>query len=536
MTICSDKEEELVFSGPHLLFEFKGGPSIPPYDYRGFLASVSFIKKMIPTVMMTETTPALTTELPYTARMESYGNNSHNGCGIQILANDSRTGHFNSRPLEHHRNCSIVFVGNPNDVVHLSVFNYKLKAPACQSYLELYDGPIGRNKPMKRICSPQSKHARDASGKFHSHETLMSSGNTFSILLHRLLGETYADVEHIDGPYAFHDEQKDGTLAPDTLCNTDYYGENSLSNGQITNPENQQIYWNVEGRLVCAHRFIPALNQSITLKITSLKLSNEPGCQTECGDAGCRCNTDLVSLSHVDHLLFMHDNGAQISCLCGNFHEDWLPVSIRSWSPLRLVYSVAHYSWTAQGFNYKTDYSFNLDGACGHHVISNHSGSLHSTRIVGGGELNYYYHQICSCTLDSNVDRQLTLELATSQNRPCTVWNFTLYEYSEGSSDHLGPIIHTFCPRDKHKVYNLAWRLNVVVIKLTAMTRTLPQYFIKWQSQVVRANTRISGQTSSILSSPSSSFSHAMPISRSPLKAIFLVFIVNLLSLHFVYR
>lgn len=33
--------------------------------------------------------------------------------------------------------------------------------------------------------------------------------------------------------------------------------------------------------------------------------------------------------------------------------EEWLPVGIRSWSSVKVVYSLAHYSWTMKGFSFQ---------------------------------------------------------------------------------------------------------------------------------------------------------------------------------------
>ncbi|XP_075213975.1 uncharacterized protein LOC142320176 isoform X2 [Lycorma delicatula] len=98
------------------------------------------------------------------------GHNWHStarpSCEIIFSGNESRSGHFDSRNLDWNQNCTYIFTGKFNDVVHLSLFNYKLKSPSYQSMIELFDGPIlERNKPMKKICSPSIKHARDSSGK-----------------------------------------------------------------------------------------------------------------------------------------------------------------------------------------------------------------------------------------------------------------------------------------------------------------------------------------------------------------------------------
>ncbi|XP_075231303.1 uncharacterized protein LOC142330111 isoform X2 [Lycorma delicatula] len=216
------------------------------------------------------------------------GHNWHStarpSCEIIFSGNKSRSGHFDSRNLDWNQNCTYIFIGKFNDVVHLSLFNYKLKSPSYQSMIELFDGPIlERNKPMKKICSPSIKHARDSSGKFQLYQTFLSSGNILSLLFRRFAAlSSQPEQEFIDGAYVFH------------------------------------------------------------------------------------------------------------------------------------------------------------DGAC-------------------------------------------------------SAWNISFHKYSEQNTDRTGTELYTFCSRDGYKNYSLPWKLNIVVIKLTAMTRRPPQFQIKWRSQIVRANTRTAG-------------------------------------------
>ncbi|KAL1114761.1 hypothetical protein AAG570_007585 [Ranatra chinensis] len=305
------------------------------------------------------------------------------------------------------------------------------------------------------------KHARDSTGKFQTQETFISTGNIMSILLRRLQqGAQHADPDFVDGAFLFHDEHVDGTLQPETLCDVDFYG---LSSGKV---------------------------------VSLSRLPLDSNCQTACGDGGCRClPKESGDLSTVNHLVLTTSEGKPLSCLCGDFQQEWLPVGLRSWSPITLVYSVAQYSWTMKGFNFQADFIFHSDNTCGHQVINQHSGTIVSGPLEGGNQLNYYFHQSCTWLLDSNVERQLTLDFESIQNRPCTAWNLTIHEYNEISPERTGKLLHTFCPRFVQKNYSLPWKLNIIIIRLNAMTRMPPEFVIKWKSQIVRTNTRLAGAT-----------------------------------------
>lgn len=55
----------------------------------------------------------------------------------------------------------------------------------------------------------------------------------------------------------------------------------------------------------------------------------------------------------------------------------WLPVVVRSWTSVRLEYSVAHYTYASPGFDYAAAYNFNEDVMCGQRTYTTHSGNNH---------------------------------------------------------------------------------------------------------------------------------------------------------------
>ncbi|XP_054277956.1 uncharacterized protein LOC128996585 [Macrosteles quadrilineatus] len=493
-TICGNKKQELVFSGPSLLIAFKSGPSSPPYDYNGFLASLEFWDK-VPTTTSTEA-PAIGVSVKTTEQTIMSDGSQQAGekpvCQTVFYSNSSKSGHFDSRTLskDFHPNCSFLFLGDRDEVVHVSLFNYKLKSLSCQSWIESYDGVSTDLKPTSRICSPLTRHARDPTGKFQSQQMFVSTGNSLLLLLRRMPPQSGASEEFLDGAFHFHNEHVQGTLQPDTLCTTDYYGLSSSPRGHVTGPGQEHIFWNVDGRLQCSQRFIPAVNQSVSLQVTMIGLSADTNCHTECGDSSCRCVFTNKQLSEINHLKLEAEGGLVVACLCGDFQQLWLPVGLRSWSPIKLVYNVAHYSWETKGFQYSADYKFITDSYCGHHTTTQHSGFIESGNLTETGQLNHFFHQTCTWLLDAYVERQLTIQFASNQNRPCSAWNLTVHKYAEENSERTGEMLTHFCPRHKVANFSTEYGLNIVVIKLTAMSSIPPEFQIKWRSQVARASTR----------------------------------------------
>ncbi|VVC98538.1 unnamed protein product, partial [Leptidea sinapis] len=400
-SICSERSATLEQPGPNLLLEFNSGPLVPPYDYNGFIARLEFLEKIEtsgppPTVLAaSEPLAALTHHTHHGDKLaiendvisNEISSNGRVGCGATVRgygAGGARSGHFDTRSSAWRTQCAIHLLGTPADVVQVSLFNYNLRA-------------------LLRVCGPSVREARDPSGRFLVRQAVTSKGANLTILIRRAASQSADEEEFVDGAFAFHDEQHEGTVSPDATCASTHYGLAAPPHGGVSAPAHHHVFWNIEERLLCTHRFIPAANQSVTIE------------------------------------------------------SAWLPVVVRSWTSLRLEYSVAHYTYASRGFDYAAAYSFNDDAMCGQRTYTDKS---------------------------------------------CSSWNITIHEWSGrgvhtdgGLAATAGDLLYTFCARNKNQTYTLPWRLNTVVIRLVALSRQQPLYTIRWRSQVVRANTRLGPPT-----------------------------------------
>ncbi|KAJ8736263.1 hypothetical protein PYW08_006919 [Mythimna loreyi] len=550
-TLCSERTATLEHPGPNLLLEFNSGPLVPPYDYNGFIAKLEFIERVdssgSPPTVVPASPPlaALTHHMQHADRIPidssgmtnevSGGSSARMGCGATVRAygpGGARSGHFDSRAGPWRSQCVIHLLGAPTDVVQVSLFNYNLRLPSCRSHIEILEGVHefgGRgerdrsergDRALLRVCGPAVREARDPAGRFLIRQAVTSKGANLTILVRRATQQTPDEEEFVDGAFAFHDEQHEGTASPDATCAATHYGLSSPAHGGVSAPSHHHIFWNIEERLLCTHRFIPAANQSVTIEIQRLERmwSAEPagaagagvagGCRTACGDAGCECRSHTPLYYH-DHVALVAGDGTHLSCLCGDFQAAWLPVVVRSWTSVRLEYSVAHYTYASRGFEYAAAYSFNDDAMCGQRTYTTHSGEISSRNVSVTGSLNEFFYQQCTWVLDSNVERQLFIDITSEQDKSCGSWNITLHEWSGGAvgageggagggaglAAAAGELLYTFCARHKNHTYTLPWRLNTVVIRLVALSRQQPLYSIRWRSQVVRANTRLGPPT-----------------------------------------
>jgi len=118
----------LIFTGPNLLLEFNSGYQVPPFAYNGFSAALSFIEgsptTLAPTLSAIDLEPIvaepphdLTTSPPKFTPCDQVITEQYGG----------RSGHFDSRTRSYANSCRLIFKGKANEVVHISIFNYRLK-------------------------------------------------------------------------------------------------------------------------------------------------------------------------------------------------------------------------------------------------------------------------------------------------------------------------------------------------------------------------------------------------------------------------
>ncbi|GBP89673.1 hypothetical protein EVAR_65735_1 [Eumeta japonica] len=104
---------------------------------------------------------------------------------------------------------------------------------------------------------------------------------------------------------------------------------------------------------------------------------------------------------------------------------------------------------------------------------------ISSKNVSATGTLNEFFYQQCTWALDSNVERQLFIEITSEQDKSCGSWNITVHEWSSpggtGPAVVAGELLYTFCARNKHHTYTLPWRLNTVVIRYRGVRARLAE-------------------------------------------------------------
>lgn len=104
--------------------------------------------------------------------------------------------------------------------------------------------------------------------------------------------------------------------------------------------------------------------------------------------------------------------------------QDWLPVGIRSWMPVYIEWSRS----SKAGLNFRAAYEFIKDTYCGYHTTTKPEGEVNGGDLASSGlKLNQYYQQKCTWILNSVTDRQLTIEVRSTQNRKNNYFPFYIF-------------------------------------------------------------------------------------------------------------
>lgn len=147
-TMCGLEKKDMMSTGPHLMLEFHSGDQVPPYDYNGFAATLDFADPVTTTTTSTTTTVApvhpLTVsssagvvhqqppphpKIHHHGALDTFpgGHSKFTPCDMVITDSNGRSGHFDTRGRSFAPTCRFIFKGKPTDVVHISIFNYRLK-------------------------------------------------------------------------------------------------------------------------------------------------------------------------------------------------------------------------------------------------------------------------------------------------------------------------------------------------------------------------------------------------------------------------
>ena len=230
--LCGKEKTSLTYTEQKLLVEFRTGPEVPPFDYNGFVASLSFteITTEAPTTVTVDTVNKTLDTIKsigggYNVRYSNRDLHDHrkdqgtatSSCDLEVSGEKVRAGHHDTRGKLKSTTCRLVLRGRAYDTGHVSLASYNLSAQSCQSAIEVYDGlpeggMLGTAKSLERICSPAQRLPRE----FVQQDTNLepkrysSNGRDMTVVLRRA-SNSPTDEEYMDVSYYFHDEREGGT-------------------------------------------------------------------------------------------------------------------------------------------------------------------------------------------------------------------------------------------------------------------------------------------------------------------------------------
>ncbi|XP_059096393.1 uncharacterized protein LOC131890919 [Tigriopus californicus] len=437
-------------------------------------------------------------------------------CIQEYYGNQTRSGRISSNDLQLSDNdeCTLVFKGNPGDVLVLQLTTFKLRGKSCEASItisvptQLLRHP-GESNIIDKICSPVTQRLNDLHGRGHQNED-GSEGRkdhehqrdptqpllvNFSTVMLNFRAHR-PSIDRFDGVFKFQHVLSEGFPTANTSCDRVFPGRTSPANGAIFGPQN----WNLllsetmpnSKALKCSTTLIPAESQSVTIMLKSSTPDDRDLCETQCDYQGCRCLVD-GSLDETKHILITDIFNGVIGCFCGDFSH-LLPLSIISSASLILVSNEGSSSGRHRKpkrrstFSYTASYSFHNEETCGPRRIASPLGSLESplshTNAQSYFPSSTYFHQHCQWFFDPPPARQLVLEISTTDNAvDCNIWNATIGIWDVDTPTKLGPKIDRFCPEIMSKEYVLDTTNKKIAISLQSLSSRPIHYRIAWETR-----------------------------------------------------
>jgi hypothetical protein len=131
-----------------------------------------------------------------------------------------------------------------------------------------------------------------------------------------------------------------------------------------------------------------------------------------------------------------------------NYEQDWLPVEFWSTTPVYIEWSRSSHA----GLNLTAEYKFAKDSFCGSHDMEKLEGEIHAGYSSNFSfALNHYYQQKCTYIIDSPANRELAIQIESSQTRKLSfstkshccsifrnaIFSWAIYTLRAGTRDDL---------------------------------------------------------------------------------------------------
>nr|XP_045614075.1 uncharacterized protein LOC123767937 [Procambarus clarkii] len=474
-SLCASDKRTISFSGPNVLLDFSSGPRSPPYKYSGFHAAVDFTG----VVGLPHPEPLSPTAPPVSHTLsDPTGHTVGTECQRVYWSNQTRDGIFDTSALcPGSQRCCVRFIGNPDEVIQISLFKYKLGGRSCSSEASIYDGlnREGRDNLLRKLCGPVSREPRGNSGRFLQQVFFLSSSNTMEVELKLAPGTNFLN-QFLVGGYYFHNSRVEGTKKPTSVCDVMFYGAASPRHGYVTHPSTT-LLWNVEGQLNCSYLFVPTASQSLSLTVREVSLSATEGhCSTQCGEEGCQCHPTTVPLQHVDHLLFVHTQTHKIiSCHCGPIKEVQ-EMTVDTAGGVDIIYHVSHFTWASQGFNFSLEYAFLPATICGPTYHKTPTGELGPKSYTA--PITTYLFVTCNWVINCQPGSALAITVTPPKHGNCNSWNLTLETTERDSKRVLG----TACASQDTLLFHVPVNHLSALITLEMRGPGRPDWLVAWNT------------------------------------------------------